>query len=243
MPSSCASRRAMRNDSRSETRIHSSTTLRSIVSGHVSLPIPSTRYGCSSESSCGGVDRALGIDADDLHLGLLLVEPAADAGDRAACADGDDDRVELAAGLLPDLGRGDVVVRLRVRHVRVLVGLEAAGDLLGEPRRDGVVRLRRVVVDGRRRDHDLGAVRAQHRDLLLAHLVGHDEDAAVALACRRDGEADAGVAGGRLDDRPARLQLPLALGLLDHREADPVLDRAAGVEVLELGEDPRVTGR
>ena len=191
----------------------------------------------------GGVDRALGIDADDLDLGLLLVEPAADAGDRAAGADGDHDRVELAAGLLPDLGRGDVVVRLRVRHVRVLVGLEAAGDLLGEPRRDRVVRLRRLVVDRGRRDHDLGAVRAEHRDLLLAHLVGHDEDAAVALAGRCDGEADAGIARGRLDDRAARLQLPLALGLLDHREADPVLDRAAGVEVLELGQDPRVARR
>jgi hypothetical protein len=42
----------------------------------------------------GGEDRALGIDADDLHLGLPLVEPAADARDRAAGADGDDDRVE-----------------------------------------------------------------------------------------------------------------------------------------------------
>ena len=50
------------------------------------------------------------------------------------------------------------VVRLRVRHVRVLVGLEAAGDLLGEPRRDRVVRLGRVVLDRGRRDHDLGAV-------------------------------------------------------------------------------------
>ena len=243
MPSSRASRRAIRNESRSETRIHSSTTFRSIVSGHVSLPIPSTRYGWSSASSLGGVDRALGIDADDLHLGLLLVEPAADARDRPAGADGDDDRVELAAGLLPDLGRGDVVVRLRVRHVRVLVGLEAAGDLLGEPRRDRVVRLRRVVVDRRRRDHDLGAVRAEHRDLLLAHLVGHDEDAAVALARRGDGEPDAGVARGRLDDRAARLELPLALGLLDHREADPVLHRAARVQVLELGEDAGVARR
>ena len=124
-----------------------------------------------------GVDRALGIDADDLHLGLPLVEPAADAGDGSAGADGDDDRVERAAGLLPDLRRRHVVVRLRVRHVRVLVRLEAAGDLLGEARRDRVVALRRVVVDRRRRDHDLGAVRAQHRDLLLAHLVRHDEDA------------------------------------------------------------------
>ena len=51
IPSSRASRRAVRNESRSETRTHSSTTSRSIVSGHVSLPIPSTRYGCSCESS------------------------------------------------------------------------------------------------------------------------------------------------------------------------------------------------
>ena len=129
------------------------------------------------------------------------------------------------------------VVRLGVRHVRVLVGLEAARDLLGEPRRDRVVRLGRVVLDGGRRDHDLGAVAAQHRDLLLAHLVGHHEDAAVALLRRRDREADAGVARGRLDDRAAGLQLPVALGRLDHREPDPVLDRAARVQELELRED------
>ena len=59
----------------------------------------------------------------------------------------------------------------------------------------------------------------------------------VALLRGGEREADAGVAGGRLDDRPARLEQPVALGRLDHREADPVLDRAAGVEVLELGED------
>ena len=56
-------------------------------------------------------------------------------------------------------------------------------------------------------------------------------------------EADAGVARGRLDDRPAGLQHPVALGRLDHREADPVLDRAAGVQVLELREDPRAARR
>src|SRR5581483_9022251 len=44
--------RAQRNESRSEMRIHSSTTAGSIVFGHVSLPMPSTRYGCRSSSLC-----------------------------------------------------------------------------------------------------------------------------------------------------------------------------------------------
>ncbi len=117
-------------------------------------------------------------------------------------------------------------------------GLKPPGISSASRDGDGVVALGRVVVDRGRRDHDLGAVRAQHRDLLLAHLVRHHEDAAVALARRRDREPDAGVAGGRLDDRAAGLQLPLALGRLDHREPDPVLHRAARIQVLELGEDP-----
>ena len=50
-PSSRASRRAVRNESRSETRIHSSTTSGSIVAGQVSLPMPSTRYGCDGCSA------------------------------------------------------------------------------------------------------------------------------------------------------------------------------------------------
>ena len=44
----------------------------------------------------------------------------------------------------------------------------------------------------------------------------------------------------RLDDRAARPEQAGALGGLDHRQADPVLDRAAGVEHLELGEDQRL---
>src|SRR5439155_2675006 len=77
-----------------------------------------------------GVHRALGIGADDVHLRLPLLEEPADTADRAAGADGDDDRVDLAARLLPDLGPRDPVVGIRVVHVRVLIRLEAAGDLL-----------------------------------------------------------------------------------------------------------------
>jgi len=103
---------------------------------------------------------------------------------------------------------------------------------------DGVVRLRLVVVDDHRSADGLVPFVSEYRDLLLAHLVGQHEEGAVAFAGHRDGESDSGFARGRLDDRPARLELPLSFGLLDHGEADPVLHRPARVEVLELGEDP-----
>ncbi len=208
------------------------------MSGQHSLPMPSTRYGPFGMLLVGGEDRALGIDRDDARLRAVLLEVAADAGDRPAGPDRDDDRVDVAAvGLLPELRPGRLVVRLGIRRVRVLVGLEAARDLLGEPIGDRVVALRRVRVDRGRRDHDLGAVRAQHRDLLLAHLVRHDEDAAVAAERSRDRETDARVARRRLDDRPARPQASVLLGRLDHREPDAVLHGAAGVQVLELREE------
>src|SRR3712207_9308529 len=68
--------------------------------------------------------------------------------------------------------------------------------LFRSPVGDAVIGLGRLRGHGRRRDHDLGAVGAQDRDLLLAHLVRHREDAAVALDRRRDRETHAGVARG-----------------------------------------------
>src|SRR6185312_9488492 len=50
------------------------------------------------------------------------------------------------------------------------------------------------------------------------------------------GEPEAGVASGRFDERTARLDLAGALGRLDQVQADSILDRAAGILVLELQE-------
>jgi hypothetical protein len=51
----------------------------------------------------------------------------------------------------------------------------------------------------------------------------------------------AGVTARGLDDRAARLEQTLALSRLDHRQADPVLDRAARIEHLHLGEQERLS--
>ena len=171
--------------------------------------------------------------------GFCSLQVAADAGDRPAGADAGDEVGDPARGLAPDLRAGGVVVGLRVGRVAVLVGLEGAGDLLGQAVGDAVVGLRGLGVDVGRRDHDLGAQRAQQVDLLARHLVGHDRDDAVALQPGGDREAGAGVAGGRLDDRPAGAEAAVALGGVDQVDRDPVLDRAAGVEQLELGDELR----
>ena len=208
------------------------------MSGQHSFPIPSTRYGPSGCSASAVKTEPSGSTATMLRGGALLLEVAADAGDRPPGPHRDHDRLDLAAvSLLPELRARRLVVRLGVRRVRVLVGLEAARDLLGEAVGHGVVALGRVRVDRGRRDHDLGAVGPEHRDLLLAHLVRHDEDAAVPAQRRRDREPGTGVAGRGLDDRPAGPQPAVALGGLDHRQADPILHGAAGVQVLELGEE------
>ncbi len=89
---------------------------------------------------------------------------------------------------------------------------------------------------GGRAHDDPRAVRLEHVPLVLAHLVRADEDAAVPAALGDEGQADAGVAGGRLDDRAAGPQLTGLLGGLDHLQRDPVLHRPAGVEVLHLGQ-------
>ena len=90
--------------------------------------------------------------------------------------------------------------------------------------------------DGGGRDDDLGAVGLEHVALVLADLVRAHEDAVVALALGDQGQADAGVAGRRLDDGAAGLERAGGLGGLDHPQRDAVLHRPAGVQVLDLGQ-------
>ena len=86
------------------------------------------------------------------------------------------------------------------------------------------------------RQDDFRPHRPQVEDLFLAHLVGQHDDELVALLCRNERQSETGIAGRCLDDRVARLDIPALLGLLDHRNADPVLDRATGVHEFELQE-------
>ena len=188
------------------------------------------------------VERAQALDelalhrlgGDDLGLRVVLLQPPADAHQRAAGAEPGDERGHLVE-LVEDLDRGAVVVGARVGLVAVLVGHVVGGVGLGHLERqlDRAVRaLGALGVD------DLGAEHAQQLGALLGDVVGHHDLQRVALAAADHRQRDAGVAGGRLEDRLAGLDRALGLGGLDHRLRDPVLDRAGRVAALELGEDP-----
>src|SRR6185437_13453360 len=94
-----------------------------------------------------------------------------------------------------------------------------------------------AIADIRARNANIGPQSLEVQYLLLAHLVGNDEDEAIALLCRDKRQAETGIPGGGLDQRAARPELAVALGCLDERQADAVLDRASGILVLEFGEE------
>ncbi len=137
-------------------------------------------------------------------------------------------------GLLPQLRPRRAVVRLGVVRVGVLVGIKTVRRLARDAARGLDVVVGRAGLRGGRDDDHVRAERLQVPHLLDRSLLGHDEDAAVAADGRRQREPDAGVARGGLDDGAAGLQGALALGGVDHRDADAVFDRVAGVEALHL---------
>ena len=68
--------------------------------------------------------------------------------------------------------------------------------------------------------------------------LGHHQDQPIAARGGDEGERDAGVAGGRLDQRRAPgVMLPCASSASIIDDADAVLDAGDRIEELELGEE------
>ncbi len=194
-------------------------------------------FGEIRTTGATGVHGTRRVGPDDLHVAILRLQEPPDTGNRPAGADARAEVSHAAVRLLPNLRTGGLLVRERVRGIRILVGPERARRLAHQSLGRRVVRARVFGRDGGRAHHHLGSIRAQQRDLLVTHLVAHHEDAAVAALRRHDRESRAGVPRGRLDDRAARLQESVALGRVDHRDRDAILDTAARIRRFELGDE------
>ena len=182
--------------------------------------------------------RGIRLDGHHLERRLARLDHLAHAGDRAAGADAGNQVVDLAVGVAPDfLGRGAAVdlgvgrvLELLRQKVLLRVGSDDIFGTLDRP----------AHAFGTGREDQLGAVGAQQHAPLLAHGFGHDQDALVALGGADQGQGDAGVAAGRLDDDRVLVDQAGLLGGVDHGKADAVLDAGAGIEKLQLGHDRAV---
>ena len=182
----------------------------------------------------------VGVDAPDFDLGVAFLQVPADAADRAAGADADDEVRDSAVGLFPDFRPGLFVMRPGIGQVVVLVGFPGTCNLARQPGRHRIVRPRIRGIDVGRTDDDLGAECLQRVDLLLRLLISRREDASIALDDGHDGDAHAGAAGRAFDEGPARPEQARALRVLDHRDCDAIFDGIPRVERLELDQDFRV---
>ena len=176
-----------------------------------------------------------GLDGDDLNLGVLLLEELAHAGHSAAGADAGDEDVDLAVGVIPDLGAGRGLVDGGVGGVHELAGDNAVGGLLLQLLGLGDGTLHALGAVG---EHELCAVCLHKLAALDGHSFGHGDDHLVAASRRHRGDADAGVAARGLDDGVVAAAHELAglLGLVDHVLGDAVFDGPGGVEVFQLDE-------
>ncbi len=114
-------------------------------------------------------------------------------------------------------------------------------ERLGEAAGDLHIVVRVGIGDGRDL-HQRGAGEPQHVLLFLALRVGDDDHRAEAERVADQSEADAGIAGGALDDDAAGAQLAAGHRVLDDVERGAVLHRLAGIEELRLAENGAAGG-
>ena len=170
----------------------------------------------------------------DLHVWVVLAKSLTRAHQGAASTQTGYEHVHVRQVTHYLRPRG-LVVRHRVGFAGVLVRHEPRGvfkgDLLCHEYRL-VCPLVGVGVD------DFSAVRLEDPHPFRSHARRHDHFDVVAFDATDHRQSDPGVSTGRLEDRGARLEPALGLGVLDHGTGDAVFDRAGRVMTFELGEDP-----
>ena len=173
----------------------------------------------------------------------MRLEGRRDAGEGAAGADELAEGVDLAAGLRPQLLTGAVLVGAgrcpragtgRPGRRRRSSSAAATSSTRARSSPETVARPEPAAWSTSTTSAPEGP---HHAGPARGVALGHDGDERVAVDGADDGEAGAGVAAGQLDDRSGPAEPAVGGGVLDHLAGDAVLLRAAGVQVVELGQD------
>ncbi len=184
--------------------------------------------------------RIVRLANDDLGIGALFLQHARDAFQRAAGTESGDPVIEPLTL--------EIVKNLRCRSPRMRIGVRLVFELAAQEPAMLFCQLDRLGEHAAafqccRGQHDLGAEETHHLAPLDAEVLGHRHHERVALRRADHGEADAGVAARRLDDRLARLQRARLFGIFDDAQRQAVLDRTHRVEGFDLDVEIDALGR
>src|SRR6266508_1922076 len=175
----------------------------------------------------------------ELDARIALAQVAADARERATAALRVHEGTDRAFRLLPDFGSGCEEVGLDIVRVVELAGHSvpvrvSAANLLEV--QEGQVDI--ALAAGR--EDQPGAVGAHDLLPLVAHALGHDDRAGVALDGGDPRAGDAGIAGGALEHAHPGAKGAAALRPLEHVQIDAVLEAAGGPVPLDLDVNGRL---
>src|SRR5262249_25086891 len=153
-------------------------------------------------------------DGNGLEAGFALFDDLTYAGDSAARADAGDQNINLAVGVVPDLFGSGLAVDLGVGRVVELLGHEGIGiffeDFFGLG--DGAAHAFLSRGQQHRRSK-----RFEQPAAFETHAFRHGGDELVAAGRTGEGQGDAGVAAGRLDDDGVLIDFAVTFGGIDHR--------------------------
>ena len=172
---------------------------------------------CLSAGKDGGFRRFHG---HDLEAGDVLLEEAARARDGRTGTHTGHQHVHMAHAVGKDLGAGGEVMGLHGQRV---------GEL---PEQQAVALFRQFFRDldgplhafGGRGQHQFRAQGMQQVAAFHAHGIGHGQHAVQAPHGSHQGDADAQVAAGGLNDGAAGFDVAPLHGLVDHMEGHAILD-------------------
>ena len=169
-------------------------------------------------------DGSVRVRADDLYVGVHLLQITAGAAYRAAGPDTGDEVRDLAVRVAPNLGSGRPVMSGRISGMVILVRIKRIRRFFCDTPRGFMIVLRRPRLGRCRHDYHVRSHALQIPNFLHRDLVRQNKDALVAANSRCQRQANARVPGRCLDDRAAFLQNALFLSPIDHRNTDPILD-------------------
>ena len=191
--------------------------------------------GCGAGCPPEMTGDAAGSTAYTFRSGQRGFSTSAQAVNVPASADARDDRVHPVREVGGDLLGGGADVDVDVSRVLELLRDPGARRLRLQLLGPGDGALHALLARGQ---VEAGAVGLHQVAAFDRHAFRHDQDQLVALHRGHHGQADAGVARGRLNDGATGLQVAIRFGSLDHGQRDAVLDGAAGVRAFGL--DPNV---